>query len=241
METNIIYNEDCLIGLKKIPNKSIDFIITSPPYNKCNNSGKIVERVEYVDYCDNRDEKEYQEWQIKVLNELYRVLKDDGHLFYNHKNRYVDKKQINPLEWILKSDFIVRQEIIWDRMITGNIRGWRFWQIDEKIYWLQKQTSNQKEIPSYIASLTNIWRITPSRKKDTNHPCSFPLELVERCLSIDDNIKGKIVLDPFMGSGTTAIAAIRFDCNYIGFEISKEYIDIANKRIDKERMNPRLF
>ena len=241
MEVNIIYNEDCLVGLKRIPDKSIDFIITSPPYNKCDNGGKLVKRIEYDNYEDNMDECEYQEWQLEVLRELHRILKDDGHFFYNHKNRYINGMQISPLEWITRSDFIVRQEIVWDRVIAGNIRGWRFWQVDERLYWLQKNVAKQKEIPNSIASLSNIWRIPPEKKKNTNHPCAFPIRLVERCLSVEEDLKDKIVLDPFMGSGTTAIAALKSKMCYIGYELSQEYIDIAQKRIKAQIAQLTLF
>ena len=241
MEFNVIYNVDCLVGLKQLPDKCIDFVITSPPYNKgeSKNSGQLVKSIEYLDYKDDIDEPQYQLNQIQVLNEIFRVLKDDGHLFYNHKNRYINGVQVSPLEWLNNTNFIIRQEIIWDRHLTGNLRGWRFWQVDERIYWLQKPNARRKEIPMQIASLSNIWRITPSSKKDTQHPCAYPIQLVERCLMIEENLNDKIVLDPYMGSGTTAVAAIKHKCKYIGFELSNEYIEIAKNRI--KNIHPTLF
>lgn len=243
MELNKIYNEDCLVGLKRLPDKCIDFVITSPPYNKgeTKNSGKLGKSIQYSNYKDNIDECEYQLNQIQVLDEIFRVLKDDGHLFYNHKNRYINGCQVSPLQWICKTNFIVRQEIVWDRHLTGNLRGWRFWQVDERIYWMQKPNAIRKEIPISIASLSNIWRINPSHKKDTQHPCAYPIELVERCLSIEENLNDKIVLDPYMGSGTTAIASIKHKCKYIGFELSNEYIEKAKQRIFKAQQQLTLF
>lgn len=241
MELNKIHNINCLEGLKSLPDQSVDFVITSPPYNKgeSKNSGKLVKSVIYDDYKDDINEIDYQQNQIDVLNEIFRVLKDDGHLFYNHKNRYFNGSQISPLAWLSKTNFVVRQEIVWDRHITGNIRGWRFWQVDERVYWMQKPNAKRMEIPTWLASMSNIWRINPETKNDTKHPCAFPIGLVERCLLVDGDLQNKIVLDPYMGSGTTAIAAIKNKCHYIGFELSEKYIKIANERI--KNMHPTLF
>lgn len=191
----------------------------------------------YDVYDDNMVEKHYQEWQISVLNECYRVLKDGHCLFYNHKNRYIDKGLISPIQWISKTKFNIRQEIIWDKMIAANIRGWRFWNVDERIYWLQKGKAT--EISPKIASKSSIWRIKPQEKSKFQHPCGFPLKLAETCISTLNEPRC-LVLDPFMGSGTTAIAAIILNHNYIGFEISKEYCEIAEKRILAEKSQTKI-
>ena len=94
LELNKIYCIDVLEGLKNIDDNSIDLIITSPPYNKVGLNGiqKGKKWNKTIDYDgdpqnDNMDENEYQKWQLNILNELFRVLKEDGSLFYNHKNR----------------------------------------------------------------------------------------------------------------------------------------------------------
>lgn len=242
MEIDTIYNGDCLDILSLMNEKSIDIVVTSPPYNKMEgkNAGKLVEAVVYDSFMDNMSESEYEENQINVLQELHRVLKDDGSVFYNHKNRYFNERMVSPLEWLLQTDFEIRQEIIWNRKIAGNIRGWRFWQVDEKIYWLQKKGANRIELTPQIASLSSVWEIPPQRKSETNHPCSFPIELAQRCLSVCDK-KDAIVLDPYMGSGTTAIAAKRKGFHYIGCELSEKYMEIANNRIKKETAQLSLF
>ena len=242
MEIDTIYNGDCLDILSLMNEKSIDIVVTSPPYNKMEgkNAGKLVESVVYDSFRDNMSESEYEENQINVLQELHRVLKDDGSVFYNHKNRYFNERMVSPLEWLLQTDFEIRQEIIWNRKIAGNIRGWRFWQVDEKIYWLQKKGANRIELTPQIASLSSVWEIPPQRKSETNHPCSFPIELAQRCLSISEK-KDAIVLDPYMGSGTTAIAAKRKGFHYIGCELSEKYIEIAKRRISEETAQLSLF
>lgn len=233
---------DCLEGMKLIPDKSIDCIVTSPPYNKgeSKNSGKLVSAVKYDSYMDNMPEEAYQTLQVKILDEMFRILKDDGSIFYNHKDRYVNGFQISPLEWIFKTNLKVRQEIVWNRSITGNLRGWRFWQVDERVYWLQKPCAKQAEIAIEFAKFGSIWNITPEKKDKTNHPCAFPVRLVDRCV-VPTCPMGGVILDPYMGSGTTAISAIRNKCHFIGFELSEAYIDIAEKRIKLEKMQPSLF
>lgn len=149
---------DVLDVLKKIPSNSVDLGITSPPYNKKEKyGGWLVEKVKYKGAKDIMEENEYQEWQVEVLNELYRIIKDDGCFFYNHKIRYEDGRMIHPIQWISKTRWIVWQEIVWNRKIAGNIRGWRFWQVDERIYWLVKQ--KPKELKPHHARFTSVWEI----------------------------------------------------------------------------------
>ena len=242
MELNKIYNEDCLDGMAKIEDGIIDCCVTSPPYNKGGegkNGGKLVTSIKYSDYSDDMDEAEYQDFQVKVLNQIARVLKKDGSLFYNHKNRYLGGRFISPLEWIMKSDLQVRQEIVWDRIIAGNIRGWRYWNTDERIYWLQRKDATQKELSPDFARFGSVWRIMPEMKKN-GHPCPFPQKLPDICISSVCK-EGDIVLDPFMGSGTVAISAINNKCNFIGFELSAEYISFAESRIALMLSEPALF
>lgn len=239
LELNKIYNMDCLEGMKLMDDQSVDMIVTSPPYNKhMKNGGVTVVSIVYDEYEDDMDETAYQEWQIRIINECHRVLKDGGSMFYNHKNRYIDGDLVSPLEWLRKTDFKIRQEIIWDKRIAANLRGWRFWNVDERIYWLQK--GKPVELKMDVATMSSIWRIFPQKKKEFNHPCGFPVELVMNCISVLDG-KGKTVMDPFMGSGTTAIASLMRGHNYIGFEVSKTYCDIAEKRLKNEKQKLYLF
>jgi len=117
-------------------------------------------------------------------------------------------------------------------MIAANIRGWRFWQIDERIYWLYKPIDDNKigeELKSRHALLTSIWRFPPERKN--GHPAPFPLVLPTRIIySILDDKKG-VILDPYVGSGTTCLAAKLLGSDYIGIDISKEYIKDAKNRL----------
>lgn len=231
--SNKIIQGDALDTLKNIDDNFIDLGITSPPYNKGEkNKGWLVKNVKYNIASDNIPEELYQEQQIQVLDEIFRVTKQGGSFFYNHKTRWVRGKMAHPIEWLQKTKWTIRQEIIWDRTIAANIRGWRFWQIDERIYWLYKPIDNNKigeELKSKHALLTSIWRFPPERKN--GHPAPFPLILPVRIIhSILDNKKG-MILDPYVGSGTTCLAAKLLGSNYIGIDISKEYVRDAENRL----------
>jgi modification methylase len=232
---NKIFCSDALTILKNLPSEIVDVGVTSPPYNKGENKkGWLVANVKYESASDKLPEDEYQENQIEVLNEIYRITKPGGSFFYNHKIRWEKGKLLHPMDWLRKTKWVIRQEIIWDRMIAANIRGWRFWQVDERIYWLYKPKGNNligEELKSRHALLTSIWRFPP--EKNNPHPAPFPLALPIRCIfSIMDERKGGLVLDPYCGSGTTLVAAKILGHNYIGIDISKEYVEFAKKRLE---------
>ncbi len=225
---------ETLTELKKIPNNFVNLGITSPPYNKQEkNKGWLVKNVKYDKFKDIKTEKDYQENQIDVLNELFRITKEGGSFFYNHKIRWDRGEMIHPMQWLLKTDWTIKQEIVWDRMIAGNIRGWRFWQVEERIYWLYKPINKNKigkELLSKHALQTSIWRIRP--EGNNPHPAPFPIELPTRIInSILDDEDG-VVIDPYCGSGTTIIAAKLLNKNFIGIDISQEYLDYAKRRLE---------
>lgn len=233
---NKIIIGDSLEVLRTIPDNSVDITVTSPPYNKRNKShGWLVTKEKYSNYDDHLTEDKYQEWQIELLNELKRITKPGGSVFYNHKIRWDDGLFIHPLEWISKSDWNIRQEIVWDRMIAANMRGWRFWQVDERIYWLYKPIGKHligKEIKPKHAKFSSVWRMKPAPRSE-NHPAPFPLALPVRAIYSLLNRKSKVVLDPFAGTGTTLVAAKILGHKYIGVDISEEYAQIAKTRLRK--------
>jgi modification methylase len=191
--------------------------------------------VNYSGVSDKKTEEQYQKEQEDVLNELYRIIKPGGSFFYNHKVRWEKGNLIHPIQWISKTHWTIRQEIIWDRMIAANIRGWRFWQVDERIYWLYKPIDSKKigvELTSNHALLTSIWRFPPER--NNSHPAPFPLRLPLRCIfSIVEEKQNAVVIDPYVGSGTSAIAARLLGHSFIGIDISPEYIGMAKKRLSQ--------
>lgn len=231
---NKIIHGDALTVLKSLPDELVDVGVTSPPYNKGENKkGWLVKNVKYSGATDKLPENEYQRNQIDVLNELFRIIKPGGSFFYNHKIRWERGIMLHPMEWLKKTKWIIRQEIIWDRMIAANIRGWRFWQVEERIYWLYKPKDENligEELESKHALLTSIWRFPPEQKNP--HPAPFPLALPVRTIYSIMNEKKGVVIDPYCGSGTTLVASKILGHNYIGIEISLEYIKYAQERIN---------
>lgn len=246
MELNKIYNMDCMEGLKRLADSSIDVIFTSPPYNKAGYEGFLRKRhagdswrrrnIEYggVAEMDFMPEDEYQQWQVEVLNECHRVLKEDGSLFYNHKVRVAKHKASHPLEWCLKSNLTFRQEIIWDRGRGPAVAPIRFVPTTELILWFTKSPRQPNFYRDKDAKhKTEVLRISPI--VDDKHPASFPCELVDAFLQNVDNRNGTaIVLDPFMGSGTTAVSAIKNGFCFIGFEKDSGYARLSQERVLRE-------
>lgn len=236
LELNKIYNIDVLDGLKLLDDESIDLIITSPPYNKVGLNGiqKGKKWNKTIDYDgdpqnDNMNENDYQEWQENILNEMYRILKKDGSLFYNHKNRIHKGEIISPYKWIFKTPFKIRQEIIWDRGSSQNVNRCRYIPSTELIFWLTKSNKVRFDRSKETMFKNEVWNIIP--QKNTEHPAPFPIDIPNNIIpniSIGEKIT---VLDPFMGSGTTALSAIKNNCNYIGFEKFQSYVDMANENI----------
>lgn len=222
---NRIIHGDCLEIMGYMPDESVDLIITSPPYN----IGKMhSNHLQFGTYNGNdMKESDYQEWQIKVLNECHRILKPEGSMFYNHKVRIKQGKAIHPLEWVLDSNFILKQEIAWDMGKSANCDKIRFFPFSERIYWLTKspKTKLKNEL-----KLSDVWRVVPTHKrKETGHIAVMPEEIVSNILS---SVESDIVFDPFSGSGTTCKVAYANNRNFIGVEYSDEFVELSKKRLD---------
>lgn len=225
---NKILNVDCLEGFKEIEDGSVDLIITSPPYNLGNDHHTNKKR--HNPYDDNMPELKYQEWQIEVLSECYRVLSHSGSMFYNHKNRIKKGVQISPYEWLLKTNFIIKQELVWWNG-SPNFDKIRFYPQTERVYWLAK--SPETKLVNMI-SHHDVFKADEWKKQGTNksHTRSFPIEMCQDIISCFP--ESKVVLDPFLGSGTTAIASKRMGRKYIGFEKLESYYNISIENISKE-------
>lgn len=234
MEINKIHLIDVMKGLSQLEDNSIDCIITSPPYNKGGKKkgAKAIwnNKIEYDSYEDDMPEEAYQKWQIKFLNECFRVLKPNGSMFYNHKQRRNDNKIILPEEWIFETNFYLTEKIYWNRKISPNVSPYFLTPTTEYFYWL---TKNETDFNSYLDNLpkeyqTNIWTLSPERNLE--HPAPFHKKLPELCLLLTTK-KGDIVFDPFMGSGSTAFSAKKNERKYLGFDISQNYINITNRKL----------
>ena len=233
---NGLIQGDTLDVLREMPGDFVNVGVTSPPYNKQEKQkGWLVKNVVYDSYKDAVPEPEYQNNQVAVLDEIYRVTAPGGSFFYNHKIRWDRGNMYHPMDWLRKTKWTVKQEIVWDRVIAANIRGWRFWQVEERIYWLYKPIGSYligKELNSSDAKLTSIWRGVPENGKKNPHPAPFPLWLPARVIiSILSTETPGIVLDPYIGSGTTAVAAKLLGHEYIGIDRSEAYLELAKERL----------
>lgn len=255
MKLDIIFNKSCEV-MSELPDKSVDLMVTSPPYNigidygyKYENGRAISSKG--VKYADSLPEKEYRNMLKNVIEETKRVLKDDGQIWFNIKNRY-DDKQIIPPFWVMElfEDMYLKNLVIWN-FDWGGSTNKRFAPRYEYVFFYTKHKDqytfnlDEVKIPSlnfrpdrYKTQLKNpsdVWRmalVSGNEIERTDHPAQYPEELIERIILTGTN-EGEIVLDPFMGSGTTAVVAKRLNRHYVGYEIVNEYIQMANERIEK--------
>lgn len=236
---NILVNGDCLCELKKIESNSINCIVTSPPYNKKGLIGKVKPgnqiwkkfNIDYNSYNDDLPEEDYHKWMIDILNEMYRIIKPDGSIFFNHKPRRHKNKVHLPTDFISKSRLDVYQLIIWNRLSSPNIRKDVLLPCTEHIYWLVKGKPKvfKNQIDSQFHS--EVWNINPER--NNSHPAPFPEKLVENCILLTTQ-ENDLILDPFMGNGTTGIVANKHNRDFFGIEIDSEYFKISKKRLKNE-------
>lgn len=232
---NKIINGDCLKVMRKMPDKSIDIIITSPPYNLLNSTGNGLKKNTkcgkwknaaikegYSGYDDNMPYPRYIEWQKECVREMLRLIKDDGVIFYNNKNR-VQGGLLQDRGEIVRG-MPLRQIITWKRSGSINFNLGYFLPTTEQIYMIcNKQFKLKKGTNKY----TDVWEIKQEMKNP--HPAPFPEELIDRIIN---STTGKIVLDPFAGSGTTAISSIKDNRDFILIEKSLIYCEMSKARID---------
>lgn len=245
MELNKIYCEDCLETLARMGDNSIDLIVTSPPYNKnayATDKGSDKSwsslrgrQIPYDKYNDAMPPDEYEQWQKKVISECLRVLKPHGSIFYNHKDILVGGVIVPP-KWVY--DFPVHQQIIWNRGSSLANDPHYFQPITEYIYWIAKEPKSVYFDKSKSAFRQSVWNI--NFEINTKHPAPFPKTLVGNIIQCCSN-EGDVVYDPYMGSGTTALMAAKMKRNYIGSEISQDYVDMAERRVKDEQRQLSLF
>lgn len=237
---NRITTGDAVKIMRRLPDECIDVVVTSPPYNLKNSTGngmkdgrggkwanaRLLEG--YADHGDAMPHDEYVAWQRQCLTEMYRLLRPTGAIFYNHKWR-VQAGLLQDRSDIV-AGFPVRQIIIWKRKGGINFNPGYFLPTYEVIYLIAKP---EFRLAPKANALGDIWEFTQELRNE--HPAPFPLDFADRCISATT---GSVVLDPFMGSGTTAIAAIENGRDFIGIELSAEYSRMARSRIKRHSSQP---
>jgi site-specific DNA-methyltransferase (adenine-specific) len=225
-------------NMVEVPDNSVHMMITSPPYNV----GK--------EYDADYSLEVYLKLLTDVFTETYRVLVNGGRVAINVAN--VGRKPYLPLNCYISRimqgiGFQMRGEIIWNKSASaGTSTAWGSWQsasnptlrdVHEYIQVYSKGDYARKPVgkstitkEEFLEYTKSIWSFPAASAKRIGHPAPFPCELPLRLIKLY-TYEGDIVLDPFMGSGQTAIAAKSVGRRYIGYDLSQEYTDLANKRI----------
>lgn len=225
---------DALTIMRTMPDESIDLVLTSPPYNLKNSTGNGMKDGRggkwssarlldgYATHADSMPHDEYAIWQRECLTEMLRLIKPDGAIFYNHKWR-VQAGLLQDRQDIV-AGFPVRQIIIWKRKGGINFNPGYFLPTYEVIYLIAKP---KFKLAPKANSHGDVWEFM--QEMNNPHPAPFPLDLIERIIS---STTAGVVLDPFVGSGTTAVAAKKLGRNFIGIDVSEDYCAMARKRLE---------
>jgi len=246
-----LINDDCLKALKQFDDNYFDLTITSPPYNVDLGNNKY-KKTGYALYKDNKEHSEYIRWLSKIFELIHAKTKSGGRVALNisdGKNGAVPTSS-DMIQSLAEIGWIPMAHIIWNKNTTSNRAAWGSWLSpsspsfpttferilifgkDFKKLQYKGETDLTRE--EFIAWATSMWRFSPERKmKAFGHPAMFPEELPKRLIKML-SWKGGIVLDPFSGAGTTCLVAKKLKRSAVGIELSKEYNDIARKRIDDE-------
>lgn len=247
-----IFHGDCREILPTLPPESVDLVLTSPPYNLGNttgsgfagvrmghynasyplekrggggkwNGGKLADG--YESYNDAMPHEEYVAWQHDVLVECWRLIKDDGAIYYNHKTRVLDGIAVTPLTY--NPGLPLRQIVVWARAGGVNFSPTFYLPTHEWVMILAKPDFRLRDKAASGAG--DVWYIP--QESGTTHPAPFPLNLALQAI---ETTSCQVILDPFMGSGTTLRAAKDLGRRAIGIEIELKYCDIAIKRLQQE-------
>jgi site-specific DNA-methyltransferase (adenine-specific) len=252
---NTVFNEDMLTGIKKIADNSLDLIVADPPY--C--LGK-----DYGNNSDKLESKDYLKWSGQWIDLVIPKLKETGSFYI-----FLTWQFSPEIFSHIKTKMTMINEIIWDRRVPsmgGSTRKFSsvhdnigffaktkkyYFNIDDiripydeetkkartRSIFVGKKWLEMGYNPKDLWSVSRIHAIAPERQ---DHPTQKPLEIVERIIKASCPEQGT-VLDPFMGSGTTAVACIKLDRNYIGFEINKDYCNIIEQRTKEAKNKLSLF
>lgn len=246
-----LYLADCAEVLPLL--SGIGLVVTSPPYNqlgslpakgtgmwaRSHGGAGFLREWQSGAYADSLDETAYQAWQNDLFGAIAAVCTPTASLFYNHQIRWRDTECLHPARWFHPEGWRLRQEIIWDRAGGMMMNARMFVRVDERVLWFVKGdtwTWNQEHV-----GLGTIWKIARQQSQQgKEHPVAFPVKLPERCIAAASETND-IVLDPFMGSGTTGVACAGLGRSFIGIEIDPKHFDVACKRIERAQGQQRLF
>jgi DNA modification methylase len=245
---DIILNEDCLITMKKLPEKSVDLVITSPPYNTCvKRKGGPADIGKYDVYQDNKIEEEYINWTLDVFNGYDRIIKKDRVVLYNFgysiENPSLPYKLVtgivNNTNWevvdtiLWKKSNAIPHPASYNRLNRIYEFIWVFARKSEtKTFKMFKKISSisEKTGQKYYEIIDNLIEAKNNDGPNELNKATFSTDLVTKLIDIYGS-EGDLIYDSFMGIGTTAIGAISRKCNFLGSEISSMQCELANQKI----------
>jgi len=239
-------------NMEELPDNSVHLMVTSPPYNV----GK--------EYDQNLTLEEYREFLRRVWREVKRVLVPGGRACINIAN--LGRKPYIPLHCFIIEDmldlgFLMRGEIIWNKGASGSpSTAWGTWlsarnpilrDVHEYILVFSKGMFTRKTVTKRKSTISreefleftkSVWTFPAEPASKIGHPAPFPVELPYRLIQLY-TFEEEIVLDPFMGSGQTAIAALKSGRHFVGYEIEEQYVRLAERRIEEflAKQKPVLF
>ena len=225
---------DCVDMMKTLDDNSVDIILTSPPYEDISGAGYTAKSKDVLFL------KLYSEFLDKVFDEYYRVLKPNGQIFCNIKSKTLNKTIRTP-HWLEFTDgfqkFNFKSFIIWKYAGSFDSTNARFHLDYEIIYHLSKGNDIYlNEDCGIHDALSSVWYVPHNiPKAERLHPTQMPLALAERVLTIASK-PNDIILDNFMGSGTTGVAAKNKGLNFIGIELNPNNFEIAKERIESHNV-----
>ncbi len=247
MQKNIIYNEDCLLTMSKLPEKCIDLIITSPPYNTCiGRKGGPADKGKYDVYVDWKSEEEYIKWTIELFNGYDKIVKENRVVLYNFS--YSVENPTLPYKLVTyvaeHTNWCVADTILWkkpnsiphpasyNRLNRTYEFIWVFARKKEiKTFKMSKKiTSTSKRGQNYYEVIDNYIEARNNDGPNELNKATFSTELVTKLINMY-GLEGDIIYDSFMGIGTTAFGAIANNCNFIGSEISSNQCKLSNETI----------
>ncbi len=236
--------------MDEIPDDSVHLMVTSPPYNVTK------------EYDEDLTLDEYRKLLRKVFSETYKKLVVGGRVCVNIAN--LGRKPYIPLHSFIIKDmleigFFMRGEILWNKSSSAGVStAWGSWKsprnptlrdVHEYIMVFSKGSFSRLEANNKESTITkeefleftkSIWSFPAESARRVNHPAPFPIELPYRCIQLF-TFKGDVVLDPFVGSGTTCVAAVKTGRFFIGYDNNQIYVDVARERIKKETQQLKLF
>lgn len=226
---------DCVKGMRKLPVNSVQVIVTSPPYNM---------QKRYAGYKDNLKWAEYFGFLRSVFVETYRVLKSNGLLFVNISNSARNQYKAYELAYLLRDiGFLLVDTVIWHKpypmphpskkLLTNAYEHVFVFAKSKKYYFNRNAIKVPCKDSHKLKCKGNVWAFGQVRKNqfsELGHCAMFPEELPRLCILLGSKIDD-VVLDPFIGSGTTAVIAKKLGRRYLGFDLSKEYVLMSRKRL----------